>query len=426
MFLRVLVFLLTCMGLANAQTLEGHGGPIMGVAISEDGAQALTASFDNSVGLWDLGSGEVAWLEGHEAAVNSVLFLEDGRAASAGDDFAIEIWDMAAGRPLHRLEGHKGKVMALAAAGPRLASASWDGTIAIWDVETGAREQVLTGHKGNVTDVAFLSSGGLISASSDGTIRIWDADGAQIRTLVRHGFGVNAFVLHEDAGWIAYGAVDGGTRVVDLEDGALLADLTLERRPILAMAATPDYAQIAVGDGQGYIMVVDTADWSITRDFHAAKTGPIWALAYSADGTRVLAGGIDDLAYFFPVDDAGVMPQMSTERRAFHADPNTMSNGERQFRRKCSVCHTLGRADARRAGPSLAGIFGRRAGQLEGYRFSPAMAESDLVWSAETIDKLFDLGPDNYVPGSKMPMQRITKPEDRRDLIEFLRQTTGE
>ena len=55
--------------------LEGHGGPIKGVAISSDGRHALTASFDNSVGLWSLqdAASEPTWLEGHEAAANTCL-----------------------------------------------------------------------------------------------------------------------------------------------------------------------------------------------------------------------------------------------------------------------------------------------------------------------------------------------------------------
>ena len=57
-------------------SLEGHGGPVKGVAVSPDGTRALTASFDYSVGLWDLRSNTlVRWLEGHEAAVNAVAFL---------------------------------------------------------------------------------------------------------------------------------------------------------------------------------------------------------------------------------------------------------------------------------------------------------------------------------------------------------------
>ena len=64
-----------CAGGAFAQsftTLKGHGGPIMGLAVSGTG-QVATASFDNSVGLWD--GRNPQWLEGHEAAVNAVAFL---------------------------------------------------------------------------------------------------------------------------------------------------------------------------------------------------------------------------------------------------------------------------------------------------------------------------------------------------------------
>jgi cytochrome c len=69
-------------------TLKGHGGPIMGIATAPDGRIA-TASFDNSVGLWSDQMPE--WLEGHEAAVNSVVF--NGTAIySAGDVFTLRRW----------------------------------------------------------------------------------------------------------------------------------------------------------------------------------------------------------------------------------------------------------------------------------------------------------------------------------------------
>ena len=62
-------------------------------------------------------------------------------------------------------------------------------------------------------------------------------------------------------------------------------------------------------------------------------------------------------------------------------------------------------------------------GQLTGTSYT--LNGSDIVWSDETIDGLFDIGPDYYIPGTKMPMQRIVKPEDRADLIEYLRQATA-
>lgn len=411
-------------------TYSGHGGPIMGVAVSPDGKRLLTASFDNSVGLWGLedGSGPV-WLEGHEAAVNCVLFLPDGRVASGGDDFQILIRDPDSAKPMWRLKGHRGKIMALAASsdGARLASASWDGSVLLWNLVTGAQLGALSGHSAGVNDVLWSGDGTqLYTASTDGTVMVWDATTrTTLLRLAAHGFGVNVLALNEAAGWIAYGAVDGGVRAVSLATGEEVADLTSERRPILGMALSPDGTRLAVGDGHGWITVIDTMTWRIERDFHAALNGPIWALAFTGDGSALIAGGIADEAFRWPLDGSDSRPRVSELRRQFHVDPGKVTNGERQFLRKCSICHTLGAEGERRAGPPLAGLFGRVAGSVPGYSYSQAVQGSGVVWSDETIDRLFDLGPERFIPGTKMPMQVIARPEDRSDLIDFLRRETA-
>lgn len=418
-------------GAADFLRLEGHGGPIKGVAVSPDGTHALTASFDYSVGLWSVADGRhIAWAEGHRAAANAVAFHPDGeRLLSAGDDFALMVWDRETAAPLARLEGHRGKLLAIAvsADGRLAATAGWDGDIGLWDLEAGRKAAWLDGHKANVNDVAFSGDGALLySASYDGTIRVWDvATGEERETLVSHGFGVNHLALDEGDGWLAYGAVDGAVRVLDLATRETVADLTADRRPILALARSPGGRHLAVGDGEGYIMVIDTETWSIARDFRAALHGPVWALAWDAEGERVLAGGLADEAMFWPVTGETDL-LLQGEKRSFQRGAVVgMDNGERQFVRKCSICHTLGPDGGRKAGPSLMGVFGRPAGTLPGYRFSEALRQSDLVWSAETIDRLFDEGPDHVTPGSKMPMQRIAKPGDRADLIAYLKAKTG-
>lgn len=283
---------------------------------------------------------------------------------------------------------------------------------------------MLDGHGGVVNDVTFSDDGALLySASADGTIRVWDVNAqTEKRQLVNHGFGVNQLLL--GPGWLAYGAVDGGTRVIDSDSAEVIADLTLDRRPILAMAMSPDGSEIAVGDGQGFVMTIDTSTWSISGDYKAAGNGPVWALAYTADGQSLVGGGIDDAAYIWPAHNDLDAPIMATEERGFLRDPEEMSNGERQFRRKCSICHSLGDDGIRRAGPTLAGLFGRPAGSVPGYLYSETVANLGFDWSEDTIDQLFDLGPDHFIPGSKMPMQRIVKPEDRQDLIRFLKDNT--
>lgn len=405
-------------------TLQGHGGPIMGIAVS-DSDQIATVSFDNAVGLWS--GSEPVWFDGHDAAVNAVVIAPDGTVYSAGDDFTVRVWS-SDGTEQAVWTGHKGKVVALALSpdGGVVASASWDGSIGLWHVD-GSDPRFLTGHGGPVNDVAFSQDGtALYSASADGSIRMWDlATFSERQRVTQHGFGVNELELNEDAGWLAYGAVDGGTRVLDLATGDTLADLTLERRPILAMATSPDGSLLAVGDGEGYIMVVKTADWSITRDFRATERGPVWALAFSRDGGNIHAGGLDPRLYSWPIAAMGDAGPMATGSPSFLANADTMPNGERQFMRKCSICHTLTPGSARRAGPSLYDLFGRQAGTVADYSYSDSLDESDIIWTADTIDALFDIGPEHYIPGTKMPMQRITGAQDRADLVTYLRRETA-
>lgn len=405
-------------------TLKGHGGPIMDIDVSPEG-QIATASFDNSVGLWE--GAEPRWLEGSRAAVNTVLIPGNGDVFAGGDDFRLWAWDMQTGTA-QEVGTHSAKITALDMApdGARMASASWDATIGLWPMQ-GGEPEFLRGHEKGVSDVVFSEDGTLIySASADGTIRVWDVGTQQEkRRLVKHGFGVNTLILNEAEGWLAYGAVDGGTRMIDIETGEPVADFTLERRPILAMDYHADTHQLAVGDGQGYIMVIDTATRRIARDFRAARNGPIWALAFSPDGQNIHAGGIEDIMYSWPVATMDEHGPMSDETRSFLENPEEMPNGERQFKRKCSICHTLTEGSARKAGPSLHRLFGRRAGTVADYTYSDTLAGSDIIWDEDTINALFDEGPDHYIPGTKMPMQRIVKPQDRQDLIAYLRAATA-
>ncbi|MAU52473.1 MAG: cytochrome C [Roseovarius sp.] len=420
---------LWCLAAASAAaqeftTLKGHGGPVMGLAMLPGGTVA-SASFDNSVGLWQ---GRVPrWLEGHAAAVIALAPLGPDRLVTGGDDFDLIIWDRESGAAT-RLEGHRGKIAALAVSpdGGWIASASWDGSIGLWPAQGGA-PRFLRGHDGPVTDVTFARDGArLFSTSADGTLRVWrwqESDPVS-RVLVDQGFGINELVAGPEDAWLAYGAVDGATRVVEPENGTEIADFTLDRRPILALAHHEGTGQLAAGDGHGYIMVIETGTWQITRDFQAMSRGPVWALAFSPDGGTLYAGGLSEVVYGWPVAMLDAFDPAGETEHSFLRPPEEMENGERQFMRKCSICHALTPPPSRKAGPTLHGLFGRAAGSVPGYPYSPILANSDIVWTDESIDALFDLGPDHYIPGSKMPMQRITGAQDRQDLIAFLRRAT--
>ena len=77
---------------AQAQ-FSGHGGPVRAIAVSPDGKHLLSGSFDTAAIVWSLASESAEQvLRFHSDAVNAVVFLKDGRMASAGADVRIVVW----------------------------------------------------------------------------------------------------------------------------------------------------------------------------------------------------------------------------------------------------------------------------------------------------------------------------------------------
>jgi len=91
--------------------------------------------------------------------------------------------------------------------------------------------------------------------------------------------------------------------------------------------------------------------------------------------------------------------------------------GERVFR-QCQACHVVDQ-EQNRVGPHLVGIIGRAAGAVEDFRYSDAMAESGIVWDAETLDAYL-ADPRGYIPGNRMAFAGLRKEEDRANVIAYL------
>lgn len=103
--------------------------------------------------------------------------------------------------------------------------------------------------------------------------------------------------------------------------------------------------------------------------------------------------------------------------------PGDPERGARAFR-ACAACHSL-QADRHMTGPSLAGLWGRRAGTVEGFtRYSKALEAADLVWNEETLDAWL-ADPAGFLPGNRMIYQGVKDDQARADLIAFLKAATG-
>ena len=91
--------------------------------------------------------------------------------------------------------------------------------------------------------------------------------------------------------------------------------------------------------------------------------------------------------------------------------------------RACAACHTL-EPGVHRTGPSLAGVFGRKAGTAEGFhRYSDALRSADLIWREDTLNG-FLADPQAFLPGNRMTFAGIADAQARADLIAHLKDTT--
>jgi cytochrome c len=406
---------------ARAQ-LRGHGGPVRALAITADGQTAISGSFDETAIRWSLARDAAEQvMRFHDGSVNAVAVLPDGRIATAGQDRRVALWAPGADRPATVLSGHEAPVVALAAApdGALIASASWDRTVRVWPL-AGGEARVLEGHQQNVNGVAFTPDGrALVSAGYDLTLRIWPLAGGA-PTVATLPSPLNAVAVAPD-GEIVTGGADGKVYFVS-PSGDVRGAVAAAETPIIALAVSRDGALVAAAGVRGSVAIIDRTSRTVSRTLVGPGL-PVWSAAFLPDNRTLLTGGTDrmirrwDAVTGEPI--GGVAVGGADDTLAAYAG----DHGADVFR-ACAACHTL-RADATgRAGPTLAGIFGRRIASLPGYRYSEALKKLDIVWTPETVAKLFEVGPATYTPGTKMPEQTIGSAEDRAALVKFLEKAT--
>jgi cytochrome c len=416
------VLLLAALSSAAQAQLRGHGGPVRALVVSPDGSQAISGSFDTSAIRWSLTRNVAEQvMRFHDNAVNAVAWLKDGRIVTAGADAHIAIWTPGKPDPDTVLDGHSGPIAGLAVSGDGkwLASASWDHTVRLWPLAGGA-PRVLEGNSQNVNGVAFSPGGGeLVSTGYDASLRIWRlADGGvSVHNLPTP---LNSAAIAPDGEIVAAGA-DGKVYFLSPK-GELRGELQASATPVIALAMSPDGKHLAAAGIRGSVAVIERQ----ARKLGHTLVGPglpVWSVAFFPDGHTLLTGGADrtirrwDALTGEPIG-AVVVGAPDDALATYAGDPGA------QVFRACVACHTLSSDEGNKAGPSLAGIFGRHIAALPGYRYSDALKHMNIVWTPETVAKMFEVGPMAYTPGTKMPEQKIGSAEDRKALVEFLAKAT--
>jgi WD40 repeat protein len=239
---------------------------IQTLAFSPDGRLLATENSSNTITLWDANSGrEVLKLPGNKPLgllgtswVYSIAFSPNSRWLASGlDEKTIRVWDVETGLPVRDLAGDRRSVLYVAFSpdGHLLASGADDKTIDIWDLTSGKVLHTLKGHSKNIHAVAFSGNGRwLASASADKTVKLWDvASGREIHTLTGHGSSVASVAFSPDSRWLASGSWDKTVKIWDVEKGQLVETLAGNTNPVYSVAFDPLGHWLASGSQDGTI-----------------------------------------------------------------------------------------------------------------------------------------------------------------------------
>lgn len=129
---------------------------------------------------------------------------------------------------------------------------------------------------------------------------------------------------------------------------------------------------------------------------------------------RIAASDLTSIAAWtrgFGATEAGGAPVAAA------GDP---ARGRALFEKRCTGCHAL---TANNQGPQLQGVYGRISGTAAGFAYSAALKKAQVVWDDKSLDKWLT-DPDAFLPGNDMDFL-VSKPQERQDLIGYLRQTSG-
>ena len=412
--------------------LIGHGGMVRAVDVSSDGALVITASFDFTARIWDFGTqAEVAVLDAHEGPVTGAVFSPDGkRAITTSDDKTAIIWDLATAKVLHRLIGHGHKVMAASVSedGTLAATGSWDKTVRLWDMATGAPVAVIE-QPSPVNDVAFVRGGEWIAAGGhDGKVSLWSiADGSFQGTLEGHLQGITKMVAAPGGERLLTASIDRTLRLWDIARRDALKVLyhsDTRAGQVFAAALSPDGARALSAGRDGRLVEWDLASGEIVRTI-PVHDKIVWATRYTPNGQFALTASADESTAVWHLetgdriglraeDNKGPQPWLTSEHPGAHLFT------------KCANCHALDARSASRSGPHFEGLWGRRVGAVQGYKYSGALQNKSFTWNEKTLFDLFDKGPDKFLPGTKMPVQRVPDKDQLANLVDYLRVLTTE
>ena len=253
------------------RSLTGHNQAVSDVQISSDGQFVLSSSWDKTLRLWKLDSGEsLKTFVGHTSDVFSVAFSPDNRQiASAGRDRTVKLWNTVGECKYTFIENqHADWVSCVrfspSAKQPMVVSAGWDKLVKVWNLQNFQLRTNLAGHDAPINTVTISPDGSLCaSGAKDGKVMLWDVNEGKHLYSLEGGSAIQALAFSPRSYWIV-AATDKSIKLWDLENKQVIQEIT------------------APGPVNGGLHWINSLTWS-------------------ADGNSLFAGATDGKVFVFEI-----------------------------------------------------------------------------------------------------------------------------
>jgi len=305
-------------------TLRGHDGEITQIATNtEYPKMILSASRDKTLIMWELTRDETNYgipkrrLRGHNHFVSDVVISSDGQFALSGSwDSTLRLWDLTTGQTTRRFVGHTKDVLSVAfsADNRQIVSGSRDRSIKLWNTLGVCKYTIQDeGHSDWVSCVRFSPNTGnpiIVSCGWDRIVKVWNLTNCKLRTNhIGHTGYLNTVTVSPDGSLCASGGKDSQAMLWDLNEGKHLYTLDGGDQ-INALTFSPNRYWLCAATGPSIKiwdlenkLVVDELRPEVVGNSRASPPS-CTALAWSADGQTLFAGYTDSLIRVWQVSVA--------------------------------------------------------------------------------------------------------------------------